>query len=118
MVILGTLSDSYIINGDGTSISSVQIRAPGNINDYTNGARSAIVSDKLYLFGGDGVDTSYRKVILFGFMEILISLDCKARFLLICRARSEVKCRFCLGSLYSVNFKRIRSAHLLRAGKY
>ena len=65
MVILGTLTDSYIINGDGTSISSVQISAPGNINDYSMGARSAIVSDKLFLFGGDGVDTSYRKVKIF-----------------------------------------------------
>jgi hypothetical protein len=71
MVILGTLSDSFIINGDGTSISAVQISAPGNTNDYTSGARSAIVSDKLYLFGGEGVDTSYRKVTIFRLLRNL-----------------------------------------------
>ncbi|CBY13541.1 unnamed protein product [Oikopleura dioica] len=52
MVILPSLSDSYIINGDGSSRTAAQISAPGNANDYTNAALSAVVADKLYIFGG------------------------------------------------------------------
>ena len=62
MVLLHTLSDSYMINGDGTSTSSIQIGAPGNNDDYTSGARSAVVSNNLYIFGGNGVNTNSRKV--------------------------------------------------------
>ena len=68
MVILGTLSDSYMINGDGTSISPLQIGAPCNNDYYSLGARSAVVFDKLYMFGGSGVNTSSRKVIVLPFL--------------------------------------------------
>ncbi|CBY33468.1 unnamed protein product [Oikopleura dioica] len=50
MVILSSLSDSYIINGDGSTKKAAQISAPSN--DYTDSAKSAVVADKFYLFGG------------------------------------------------------------------
>jgi len=63
MVILSSLSDSYIINGDGSTRTAAQINAPGNLNDYTNYAQSAVVADKLYIFGG--LTGDHRKVSIF-----------------------------------------------------
>ena len=63
MVILSSLSDSYIINGDGSTRTAAQISAPGNVNDYTYDAQSAVVADKLYIFGGETGDA--RKVSIF-----------------------------------------------------
>jgi len=60
MVILRSLSDSYIINGDGSTKKAAQISAPNNANDYTNFAVSAVVADKFYFFGGHTGD--YRKI--------------------------------------------------------
>ena len=58
MVILSSLGDSYIINGDGSTRTAAQISAPSN--DFADRAQSAVVADKLYLFGGRTGD--YRKV--------------------------------------------------------
>ena len=66
MVILTRLSDSYIINGDGSTKTAAQISAPGNANTipgYTYDAQSAVVADKLYLFGGNSGD--HRNVSIF-----------------------------------------------------
>ncbi|CBY13089.1 unnamed protein product [Oikopleura dioica] len=60
MVLLKSLSDSYIINGNGSTRTAAQISAPSNANDYTWDAQSAVVADKLYLFGGNSGD--YRKI--------------------------------------------------------
>ena len=61
MVILRSLSDSYIINGDGSTKKAAQISGPSN--GYTYDAQSAVVADKLYLFGGNSGDR--RKVSIF-----------------------------------------------------
>ena len=63
MVILRSLSDSYIINGDGSTRTAAQISAPGNVNGYTLDAQSAVVADKLYIFGG--LTGDHRKVSIF-----------------------------------------------------
>ncbi|CBY23675.1 unnamed protein product [Oikopleura dioica] len=56
MVILSSLSDSFIINGDGSTRTAAQISGPGNVNGYTHDAQSAVVADKLYIFGGQTSD--------------------------------------------------------------
>jgi len=54
MVIPSTsVGDSYVINGDGSTKSAVQINTPNDVHDYTKYARSAVVADQLYIFGGD-----------------------------------------------------------------
>ena len=68
MVILSSLSDSYIINGDGSHRSGVQITSPNDYNDYTHDMVSAFVAGQLYLFGGKNVDS--RKVNLFLFLKL------------------------------------------------
>ena len=55
LVILNDLSASYVINGDGSKFSDVQINTTSNISpDYSfaSGAKSAVVQGKLHLFGG------------------------------------------------------------------
>jgi len=64
MVILSSLSDSYIINGDGSTRTAAQISAPSN--DFADRAQSAVVADKLYLFGGSN---DFRKVSIFLFFS-------------------------------------------------
>ena len=63
MVILPSLSDSYIINGDGSTKKAAQISAPSN--DYTDSAKSAVVADKLFFFGGN--DNQKVSIFLFFF---------------------------------------------------
>ena len=70
MVLLKSLRDSYVINGDGSTRTAAQISAPSNANDYTWDAQSAVVADKLYLFGGNSGD--YRKVSIFLFSKFNI----------------------------------------------
>ena len=48
-MILQDLSASYLMNGEGVK-TSVTINA--DYNEYTEYAQSAVVQDKLYLFGG------------------------------------------------------------------
>jgi len=60
MVILNSLVFSFVINGDGSTKSAAQINAPKNLDDYTDYARSAVVADQLYIFGGN--DVSGRKI--------------------------------------------------------
>jgi len=65
MVILFTLVDSYIINGDGSQSTAVQLTSPNNLDTYTRNARSAIVGGQLYLFGGNRGDENtqlHRKI--------------------------------------------------------
>jgi len=62
MVLLKSLSDSYIINGNGSTRTAAQISAPSN--DFADRAQSAVVADKLYLFGGSN---DFRKVSIFLF---------------------------------------------------
>jgi hypothetical protein len=64
-----SLSASYIINGDGSQRSDVQISSPDSSNDYAPHAQPAIVADKLHLFGG--ASTDYRKVSLFSSFQNL-----------------------------------------------
>ena len=82
MVILPSLSDSYIINGDGSSTTTAQISAP--IIDYTLDAQSAVVADKLYLFGGRTGD--HRKVSIF---LLFSKFNIFSRLLDLNRARSS-----------------------------
>ena len=68
MVILERLSSSYIINGDGSQSTAVQLTSPNNLDSYTRNTRSAIVGGQLYLFGGNRGDENtqlFRKVCLF-----------------------------------------------------
>ena len=75
MVILSSLSDSYIINGDGSTRTAAQISAPSN--DFADRAQSAVVADKLYLFGGSN---DFRKVSIFLFFQNLTFFqDCQTR---------------------------------------
>ena len=50
MVILGF--DHYIINGDGSQRSDVQISMPNNDVDYAYYMQTAVVAGQFYLFGG------------------------------------------------------------------
>ena len=65
-----SLDESYVINGDGTTKSAAQISAPDANNEYTYDAMSAVVADKLYIFGGFQVD--YRKVSFIFFFQFFI----------------------------------------------
>ena len=44
------LGDSYVIAGDGSTITDVKIDAPSTI--YAKWSLHAVVKDRLYLFGG------------------------------------------------------------------
>ena len=82
MVINLSLSASYIINGDGSQKSDVQITSPNNIDDYARRARSAVVKGQLHLFGGYKGD--YRKVRLL-FFNLIFFQDRQTRWLRDCR---------------------------------
>ena len=69
MVILESLSASYIINGDGSQRSDVVITSPNNVDNYTRNAQSVVVAGQLHLFGGVYADS--RKVNLFLFFSKL-----------------------------------------------
>ena len=56
-----SLSTSYIINGDGSQRSYVQITMPNSPWDSVAFAQPAIVADKLHFFGGVA---DYRQVTL------------------------------------------------------
>jgi len=55
-----SLSASYIINGDGSQRSDVQIASPNSSNDFVAHAQPAIVADKLHFFGGVN---DYRNIV-------------------------------------------------------
>ena len=67
MVILKSLSASYIINGDGSTISSVQLTTPNNVDNYAERALPAVVAGQLYLFGGVAGDNRKVRLIFFIF---------------------------------------------------
>ena len=52
MVLLESLKDSYVINGDGSMMSTAQIHSPSQKNDYLAYSASAVVAGKLHIFGG------------------------------------------------------------------
>ena len=61
MVIVENLAESYLMTGDGTSTRAIINQPEGkNPQKYTYLSQSAIVKDKLYIFGGDNVDDSRR----------------------------------------------------------
>jgi hypothetical protein len=65
MVIPNDLSASYIINGDGSQRSNVQLTWPEDDtgNYYASRARFAIVADQLHLFGGGAYDSLGKRRI-------------------------------------------------------
>ena len=66
-----SLSDSYIINGDGSQRLDVQITSPdGASADYAAHAQPAMVAGKLHLFGGWTGDD--RKVSRFSYFHKFI----------------------------------------------
>jgi hypothetical protein len=71
MVINNSLGDSYIINGDGSQKSDVQITLPNNVDSYTYFARSAVVAGQLHLFGGSNVDVRKVSLLLFSNANVL-----------------------------------------------
>ena len=68
-MILADLSASYLMNGEGVK-TSVKIIAESN--DYTYKAQSAVVQDKLHLFGGSKDKRRVRlsKKTLFYFSDL------------------------------------------------
>jgi hypothetical protein len=61
LVILENLSKSYLMSGNGTSMPAIINQPEGkNPNQYTYYSRSAIVKDKLYIFGGKSDSTRVR----------------------------------------------------------
>ena len=58
-------SSSFMINGDGSRRSGVQLTSPNNDDDYALQAQPAVVAGQLHLFGGMTADrfNEHRKVI-------------------------------------------------------
>ena len=52
MVIWESLEDSYVINGDGSMMSTAQIHSPSQKNNYLQYSASAVVAGRLHIFGG------------------------------------------------------------------
>ena len=71
MVILKSLSASYIINSDGSTTSSVQLTTPNNVDNYAERALPAVVAGQLYLFGGvAGDNRKVRLIFLYSNLNI------------------------------------------------
>ena len=67
-----SLDKSYVINDDGSTKSAAVLTSPNGANDYTNNAVSAVVADKLYLFGGNNSVESKKKVSFIFFFQFFI----------------------------------------------
>merc|ERR1712127_653401 len=59
IMFIKSLSSSFMINGDGSRRSGVQLTFPNDISDYTLYAQPAVVAGQLHLFGGL---SEYRKI--------------------------------------------------------
>merc|ERR1712127_1410 len=59
IMFIKSLSSSFIINGDGSRRSGVQLTFPNNNDDYAYRAMAAVVAGQLHLFGGL---SEYRKI--------------------------------------------------------
>jgi hypothetical protein len=63
LVIVENLKESYLMTGDGTSTPTI-VNQPDSKNSkkYTHLSQSAIVKDKLYIFGGNYDSTRVRTI--------------------------------------------------------
>jgi hypothetical protein len=61
LVILENLTKSYLLTGDGTSTPTIINQPEGKDSQkYAYRSQSAIVKDKLYIFGGNNYPTRVR----------------------------------------------------------
>ncbi|CBY11691.1 unnamed protein product [Oikopleura dioica] len=73
LVILLDLSASYLTSGDGSSKVTAKISAPRN--DYTSGAKHALVNGEVHIFGGDTDNRKIAKLNGCAFVELSARLN-------------------------------------------